>query len=452
MTVRWDRRPACRTSPRPALGRAACLAVALLVPVAGEAQVGSPLPQAIGMGDNFTALARGFGAVYWNPAGLGMPDNALVSAAFLPVTGTAGLGPVTPGDIAAYDGERIPHDSRARWLDRIRAEGGERGTFATDLTYVAVSVGRVAFSASSSVRARVNMGPDAAELVLFGNAGLTGEPRDFSLEGSRVDAAGTTTLAASIGLPLRVRLGPLPDQNFAIGATVKYTVGNFLLMGQEEGGTLSTSPLEVDVRFPLIHTAFPDEDDDGATIDFLRNGAGVGLDIGAAWRGGDYFAGVTIRNLVHTFEWDRDALRYRSGVASWTADTATTHFEERPFAEAPAELVDRVAGFHTYAPVLAAGAAARVLPYLVLSGDVRHALADNLEVGERTHLGVGGELTIVPFLPVRAGLAAISGGYQASAGIGLRLGGVQLAAAAALRQAELGREGVGALALTFGIR
>lgn len=432
---------------------AALLAAAALgaVGTAGaHAQVGHALPQATGMGGNYTALARGFGAVLWNPAGLGMPDNALISAAFLPVTGTAGLGPITPWDFAEFDGQLIPHDARVEWLDRIRAEGGEMGTFGTDLTYLAMSIGRVAFSASSSVRARVNMGPDVAELILFGNAGLTGDPRDFSLAGSDLDMAGTTTLAGSIGLP--VRLGGHPDQTLALGVTVKYTVGNFLVMGQEEGSTLSTDPLNADVRFPVIHTPSPDDDDGAATLDLLRNGAGIGLDIGAAWRSGNLSAGLTIRNVVNTFAWDHDMLRYRSGVAAWTADTAYSHFEERPFHEAPAELVARVDEFHTFGPVLAAGLAARVLPYLTLSGEVRHALEDQLHAGAQTHLGLGTELSIIPFLPLRAGFAVISGGYEASAGLGIRLGGVQLAAAGALREAELGREGVGALALTFGLR
>jgi hypothetical protein len=433
------------------------IAIAVLVGAVGilpaspaPAQIGNTLPQATAMGDNYTALARGFGAILWNPAGLGMPDNALISAAFLPVSGTAGLGPVTPADFAAFDGQLIPHETRVEWLNRIRAEGGESGVFGTDLTYAALSIGRVAFSASSSVRARVNMGPDAAELLFFGNAGRTGDPRDFNLAGSYLDAAGTTTFAGAIGLPLGVRLGPLPDQHFAIGATVKYTIGNFLVMGQEQTSHLSADPLAVEVRFPVIHTRAPEDDEEG--IDFLQNGAGIGVDIGAAWRGGNFSAGVTIQNLVNTFEWDRDALRYRAGELSWDADTATSHFDELPIEHAPAELVNRVDELFTFGPTLAAGVAARLLPYLTLTGELRHALQDNLQLGGRTHLGVGGELGIIPFLPLRAGLAAVSGGYQASAGMGLRLGGVQLSAAAAMRQAELGREGVGSVALTFGLR
>lgn len=427
---------------------AGLLSVALLVPTSGAAQVGNTLPHSMGMGGNYTALARGFSAVLWNPAGLGLADNPRASLTLLPVSVTAGLGPVTPADLAAYDGQLIPHSTRVQWLDRIRADGGERGNADTDLTYLALSVGRIAFSASSSLRGRVNLGPDVAELLLFGNAGLTGDPRDFSLERSNMDVAGTTTLAGSLGLPLRVTLGPLPDQHFAVGATVKYTIGHFLMMGQEQGSVLSSDPVEVNVRFPIIHTEMDDDD----VARSLNNGSGFGLDIGAAWQGGPFSAGVAIRNIVNTFEWDRDALRYREGTALWSADTTHTEFEEQPFRAAPADLVARIDDFYTFAPVLAAGAAARLLPYLTVSGELRHALEENLDVGARTHVGVGGQLTIVPFLPIRAGVALVSGGYQLSGGVGLRLGGMQLGVAGAVRESELGSDAVATLGLTFGIR
>ncbi|NIU71904.1 MAG: conjugal transfer protein TraF, partial [Actinobacteria bacterium] len=51
------------------------------------------------------------------------------------------------------------------------------------------------------------------------------------------------------------------------------------------------------------------------------NGSGFGLDIGAAWQGGIFSAGVTVKNVIHTFEWDLDKLRFSAGTALWDADT-----------------------------------------------------------------------------------------------------------------------------------
>ena len=46
--------------------------------------------RALGMGGNFTALARGFAVGAWNPALLGMSDNPGFSIAIAPVTARAG--------------------------------------------------------------------------------------------------------------------------------------------------------------------------------------------------------------------------------------------------------------------------------------------------------------------------------------------------------------------------
>lgn len=427
-------------------------ALLLLGPAAVAAQVANPLPQAVGMGNSYTALARGFAAPAWNPAGLGMPDNPRVSFSTMPISFNAGLGPITLGDLADYDGRLLPRDVRIGWLDAIAADGGEKGRFGADVTYLALSVGNFAISASSSVRGRVNMAPDVAEVFFFGNAGLTGQPGDYSLEQSNFDVAGTSTLAASMALPLNLRLGPLPDQQFALGATLTYTVGNFLVLGQESQSSLTSNPVSVSVRFPVVHTPFPEDSLDRTFGDVINNGSGIGLDLGATWQGGIFAAGLVIRNVFNTFEWDLSNLRYREGAVLWNADTSATSFEEVSIDGAPPETLERIDGLYTFSPTLAAGASARVLPNLTVTGDVRHSLEDNLDVGTRNHVGVGAELDIVPMLPIRAGLALISGGYQLSGGLGIRLGLFQLAASGALRETELGSDAIGAFGLTFGVR
>lgn len=429
--------------------------LALMFPAAPAAirgQVANPLPQAIGLGGNYTALANGFGAVAWNPAGLGMPGSAGFSFTLLPFNVAAGLGPITMADLVEYDGELIPESARRDWLEQIREEGGEFGSFGTDLTYAAFSIGRFAVSATSSARARVDLAPDVAEVLFFGNAGLTGQPGSYTLAGSSFDVAGTTTLAGSFAVPLALSLGPLPDQHFSIGATLKYTIGNFLILGQEDGSSLESDPIAVDFRFPMVHTAFPDT----AGIqdlfqDVLNNGTGIGLDVGAAWQAGMFSAGVVIRNLVSTFEWDTEALRFREGTALWNADTAYTNLTESAIEDAPPAVTDRISSLYTFSPVLTAGAAAHLTPLLTVTGEVRHSLEDNLDVGSQNHLGVGAELRLVPFIPLRAGVALISGGYQLSGGLGLRVAAVELSAAAAYRDGEFGSGTAGAIGLTFGI-
>lgn len=433
--------------------RTAAVVLGLIVPGAVVAQVANPLAQAVGMGGNYTAVARGLGAPAWNPAGLGMPDNPRMSITILPFATTTGLSPITPGDLAEYEGQLIPESVKEDWLTRIAEQGGEMGNVGVDVTYLAMSIGRIGVSVSSNLRAQVNMAPDVAELLFFGNAGLTGDPGEYTLAGSSFDVAGTTTFAASLALPVSLTLGPLPDQHFAVGATLKYTLGNFMMLGQENGSSLTSSPIAVDVQFPMVHTPLPDDSaEDQSVGDVLNNGSGYGLDVGAAWQGGMFSAGVVIKNLINTFDWDLEGLQYREGSATWNADTSYTSFEQGDVADAPVEITDRIESLYTFSPVLQAGAAARILPFLTVTGELRHAIDESLVVGSRNHVGVGAELTILPILPLRAGIAAISGGYQLSAGVGLKLGSFQLSVSGAARETELGADAMGAVGLTFGVR
>ncbi len=416
----------------------------LLLATPLSAQIGNTSPVALGLSDNFTALARGVYAPAWNPAGLGMADNPGFSLTLLPLRGQMGLDPVTPADLADWGDTVVPASVREEWLTRIEENGGETGGFGVDVTELAFSLSRLAFSLSTSVRGQVNMAPAFAELFFFGNAGRTGDPQNYSFEGTTFDIAATSTAAASLGLPLEIKLGPLPDQRFAVGATLKYTVGHLFVTGADDGSTLSTDPLGVDLVFPIAvsDTAFEEP----------NRGSGIGLDVGASWSASIFEAGVTIHNLMNTFEWNIDELYFYQGTAVFNADTSYTEFEEAlPFDQAPEHLKERVTDLYTFDPVLAAGAAVHVLPFLTVTGDIRHQLGESLHVGARNHVGVGAQLTIIPILPLRAGVSLISGGYQLGGGFGLNLGPIDLDLAGSVRDSELGAEAAAAIGLTIGM-
>ena len=72
------------------------------------AQLPSASAASLGMGDNYTALARGFAAVSWNPANLGLANNPDFSLTFLGARGTGDLGPVSMKDVSAYGGQILP--------------------------------------------------------------------------------------------------------------------------------------------------------------------------------------------------------------------------------------------------------------------------------------------------------------------------------------------------------
>lgn len=408
----------------------------------------SAVPQAMGVADNYTALARGFAASSYNPANLALSNNPAFSLTVLPVRADAGVGPIPLSDVSEYSGRSIPHAQRQQWLDRIAAEGGLSGRVGSDITGLGLSIGRVAVSATSRIRGRVNAGPDVAELILFGNAGRTGEPGQYSLENARIEMAATSTLAASIGVPLR-----LFGQTLAVGVTGKYVVGHGLIAGQETASAFSADPLAASLRFPLLHTPVPDSaGSDLSPREILDNGRGWGLDVGVALESGPLTASAALRDVVSTFEWDPESFVLHVAEFNMTSDTSTSSFEERPIEEAPEALRRRIEAFYGPAPALHAAAALEVGSALTVTGEVRHAFRESLQVGERTHVGVGAELRLLPFLPLRAGVAKVSTGYQLGAGAGLHLFGLQVGASGLVRETSLGSDVGASVGLTIGLR
>jgi hypothetical protein len=409
------------------------------------AQVPSASAPALGLADNYTAVARGFNAVAWNPAMLGMPDNPRFSIGILPIRGGAGIGPITLADVAGYESRFLDDAVKQEWLDRIIAHGGESGTASGDITYLGMSIGRMGFQLSTMTHVSANLSPDAAELVLFGNAERsTGE--NFDLGNSSVTGMMTSTAAVSFAQTLPIRfLLPIPDQTLSVGVTMKYTVGNALVMGRNVGSIVSGTDGDIDLAFPIIQS------DSVASTGAIDRGRGIGMDVGAAWRGGPLSLSATVKNVYNTFAWDTASFVYRPGRVQFDGSTGDAQFEMEAYANAPGSLKDEVRSF-AYARQLVIGGAWRAGERLLVTGDVRQYLGNGIEMGPRSHIGVGVELRPLSFLPLRAGYSQITGGYQLGAGAGVNLGPMSIAASVGRRRGGFGNDDVAAFGLTFGDR
>jgi len=407
---------------------------------AAGAQLPSASPAALGMGDNYTALARGFGAVAWNPANLGLPGNPRFSLALLGLRGSSDLGPISTSDVARYQGVALPDDVRDAWMRRIEDQGGEQGQLGGGVTYVGASLGRFAFQLSSAVTGDANLAPDAMELILYGNAGRTGTPRAMNLAGAHVSGALTTTAAISYGRPLELGIGRL-----SIGATAKYITGNALVHGEDGGSYLTANASEINVRFPMILS------DTGAGSS-ANHGRGFGIDIGGAWQSGPLTAGLALQNIVNTFKWDASSFLYKPIDGFYGADTSYSHSGTAlPIDSAPPAMRDWL-GAQRYKPALAAGVAFQATRALIVTADLRHELGDGMRLAERTHAGIGAELRAIPFIPLRVGVSTAADGWALAGGTGLEIGPVNLTLSGQDRHTTNGRSPAVALGVTIGTR
>ena len=420
---------------------AGIVAATLIGGATAGAQLPSASPASLGMGDNYTALARGFGAVAWNPANLGLPGNPRFSLALLGLRGSSDLGPIGTGDVARYQGVALPDEVRNAWMQRIEDQGGEQGQLGGGVTYLAASVRRFAVQLSSSVSGDANLAPDAMELILYGNAGRTGSPRAMNLAGAHLTGALTTTAALSYGRPIELGIGRL-----SLGATAKYIVGNALVHGEDGGSYLAANASEIDVRFPMIMS------DTGGASSSANHGAGFGIDIGGAWQSGPLTAGLALQNIVNTFRWDASSFYYKPMNGYYGADTSYSQSGTAlPIDSAPPAMRDWLDA-QRYKPALAAGVAFQATRALTVTADLRHELGDGMRLAERTHTGIGAELRAIPFVPLRVGVSTAADGWALAGGLGIEAGPVNLTLSGQDRHTTNGRSPAVALGLTIGTR
>jgi hypothetical protein len=402
------------------------------------AQLPSPSTRALGMGDNYTAAASGYSAVAWNPALLAFSERERAngraderrparSLALFAVRGVAGLSPIGLGDVSDWQGRNVPTSVREDWLRAIETDGREAGSAGGDATYVAAHFGRLGFQASSTLRAVGDLTPGAAELLFFGNAGRTGEPRALAVGGSEIRAHAASTIAVGYGLPVRAgKLG-----NAAVGVVVKYSVGHMLLLGRAGGSSVADQPA-INLSFPTVGTSTEQ------LAPTARAGHGIGLDVGIATRLGGLTLGARMQNVLNTFSWNAAKLEYREGLAQFDYTITSTDFEAQTFENAPTELRQAVSDAR-FARTLSVGSAYEAAPRLMLTSDVRVRFGHTtLAEPNSFHLGSGAEYRLLPRMSLRGGAAVLAHGFQIGGGVGWKLGPLHLAGSLVRRSTDYG--------------
>jgi hypothetical protein len=371
------------------------------------------------MGDHSAATSRGFAAVAGNPAGLGMPRASRVTAAALPVSAACALGPVTCADVADWDDDEVPHAVREEWLRRIEAKGRQTGRFGGGLTLAAATLGWFGFQIATEIAGGADLNPDAAELMLFGSAGRTGDQREFTLAGSSFDTYAVTTAALGVGIPLDIEIGDAPAQAFAVGATVKYTLGNALYLARDLRGFVSGDPLDIWLRFPVLQTR-------GTPT--LRAGKGASLDVGFQWEASPWSFGLTARNVVSTFRWSVDDLVFRPGTTLLTQEESESDFTPRPASEAPDALLEHARAFR-FGPRVALGFQRALGERTTFAAELDARLGQSSDHAPPTLAGMAVEHRPLERIALRAHASAVNSGFRVGGGVGARLGDVDVSGA-----------------------
>jgi hypothetical protein len=430
-----------RTSMRSVVFAASVLAV----PVTMNAQLPNASSAAFGMAGNFTAMARGYEAVAWNAANLAMPGRPAFSLGIGVFGGNIGLDPIDVRTIHSFSGDSVPAATRAEWVNQARLAGGQKIRVDGGITPFALSLGPIGLQIGTSTYVNTNLSPDAFESLLFGNAGRTGTPQALEFAGTSVRSAAFTTGALSLALPIPLKLtgGLLLNEKAAIGLTGKYILGNGLVIAEDNGSTVDGT--DVLLRFPSVGVRTRvDGPFSGMQLEEFNGtnaGSGMAADLSLAWSGGPFRAGILVENVFNAFKWDTTMLSYRPGTGTVNADTSFTAFDDTLYAAAPQSLREIVAG-QKFGQSIGIGVAFKPMGSLTLTADMKTQLGDEnaIVIGPKSRMGVGAEWRILPFLPIRAGVASVTDGWQAGAGVGLRLLGYELGVSTGIRNRGAAQE------------
>lgn len=421
----------------------ASIAFLAITPAALAAQLPDPATRAVGLGGAYTAMARGYEAVAWNPGLLAARGRPGFSMSLPRVVFDFGSNAYGLSDLRRYADETLTDADKQTLLDKvdttltIRSVGG--------VTPFALQIGPFGLSFGTTGDMVGGLGKDAIELMLFGNASRSGPGEFFTAAGSFAQGWSASTLAASFALPVPLSMGRL-----SVGITGKKIWGHGLALGRETSSSFQVNPtFQVAAAGHVIYTDLVDDwEFDGLNILGKEGspGSGFGVDLGGVLdltgaRNG-LRIGVALVNVIGTMDWDASRFRYDRFSYQVTQNASGTVTDTRiqdsliteaqingdPTARALRDSLLDNAGF---SKLVRAGVALRLGPF-TLGADAQLRLSEGLDRQPAQQVAVGAEYVLLGFLPLRAGIATdFSDAFTLSGGTGLNLGPVKLDVSAA---------------------
>ncbi len=416
----------------------------LLTPALLSAQLPDPSTRALGMGDAYTSLARGYEAVFWNPAMLATWGRPGFTIGLPHVNIEFGSNAFGFSDVRKYANTYLSAADKQTLLDKIT------GSNLTIRSLVGaepfgLSVGPFALMIGASGEVNAGLGKDAVRLALFGNAPVNGASSSFAAAGSNGFAWAATTAAGSFAHAFPVPLGRL-----SVGVTYKYVIGNFLGSATDLGSQVTFSPLfSATEAGQAVYTNYGTGCDNfkptGTGACGGQAGKGYGVDLGATLQlahGGMTVSAVVV-NALGSMTWDASRMAYdrtlrQSTQTSSGSVTDTTLSSVSLQGQAAIQgdlqakaLSDSLLANGNFARLVRVGFALhRGLLTVAAQGQLR--LKAGLDTQASQQLAVGAEYRLLGVVPLRVGASSdFAGATMLSAGTGIQLLGINLDVSAA---------------------
>lgn len=367
---------------------------------------GESTARTLAMGGSTIALASGVHAAKTNPANLALSGYRNSGLELVGLSTAVHNNAFTLDDYNEYTGAYLDAQDKATILSRI-PESGLTLRADVEASALSLSLGSTAISAGAVGTADITLSKDIVDLLLNGvQFGDT-----VSLNGMNSEGISYAFAGLSHGFSL-YKSG---TRQLAVGITAKYLHGLAVQEVTQLRGSASTAA-----------TGFAG---DGAVVSRTAlGGSGFAIDLGTSLRlSKEYTVAATLANAYGTLRWNRDT---REQGYLFAFDTATIDNFDEDYVLSD-DYDSTIGSFSTSLPRTLTVGFARTTGLLKWEADWIQGLSNDFSASTSPAVAVGTELSLVPFLPLRAGYRL--GGDRPSAfsfGAGLRLLGFYLDAGA----------------------
>lgn len=403
--------------------RIATIALGLLLVCVGNAgaQLATPSARSFALANSFMARARGYESAFWNPANLGLPDRPGWSLGLVGASAYLNNNSLSYGQISDLYGEYIDNETKSELLASIREDDPTKMlTLSVDASasVLGFSIWRFAFGAGSMGAGNLEVSPDAAELVLFGNVGEDGTGKDFVLDGSHGQGWAISGGYVSYAHPFTIPALDYLGLKFSVGATVKYGVAHGLVYLKDTGTNIINDPLTLSVDAEVLKST----DADAGRLWAADLGLAVDWD-------GLLVAGISLTNAFSSITWNEQDFELIQVLALADFDSTTSSDTTLAFSELPTEKQEEIIAFledRTVPKQLRLGLVFEAIPALTVSADYVENIGGTLRSRWERTLSAGGELRLLSALPLRVGLATDLSHFAYTGGLGIYMGPVHL--------------------------
>jgi hypothetical protein len=403
--------------------RIATIALALLFACVCDAaaQLATPSARSFALANSFMARARGYESAFWNPANLGLPDRPGWSLGLVGASTYLNNNSLSYGQIADLYGEYLDNETKSELLASIREDDPTKMlTLSVDASasVLGFSIWRFAFGAGSMGAGNLEVSPDAAELVLFGNVGEDGTGGDFVLDGSNGQGWAISGGYVSYAQPFTIPALDYLGLKFSAGATLKYGVAHGLVHLQDTGTTSINNPLAIIVDAEVLKST----DADAGRLWAADLGLAVDWD-------GLLVAGISLTNAFSSITWQEEDFELIQVMALSDFNSTISSDTTLAFSELPAEKQDEIIAFlkeRTVPKELRLGLVFEAVPALTVSADYSELIGGTLRSRWDRTLSAGGELRLLSALPLRVGLATDFSHFAYTGGLGIYMGPAHL--------------------------